>query len=214
MNRISPEHTQNVPRGTLSTLQTYEAMLKDWQSRMNLVSKNTLENAWDRHFEDSLQLLPLLPEGAKTLFDIGSGAGFPGLVIAICRPDLEVHLIESTGKKCHFLKSVAEECAAKNIVIHNQRIENMHKNVPRGTLDVTPDVVTARALAALDQLLTYCEEWAKANPALTLIFPKGKRADEELETARTRWDFDLKTYDSMTDKEAKILVIQGLRKRR
>src|SRR5690606_3105772 len=71
-------------------------------SRMNLVSRNTLENAWARHFEDSLQLLPLLPEGSKILFDLGSGAGFPGLVIAICRADIKVHLVESTGKGAIF----------------------------------------------------------------------------------------------------------------
>lgn len=213
MNRISPEHSQIVPRGTLSTLRRYEEMLKDWQSRMNLVSKNTLENAWERHFEDSLQLLPLLPDGAETLIDIGSGAGFPGMVIAICRPDIKVHLVESTGKKCNFLKAVADECAAGNAVIHNQRIEDMHKNVPRGTLDVIPDVVSARALASLDQLFTYCQPWAKANPALTLIFPKGKKANEEIKTARTQWDFECDTHQSQTDDEAKILVIRGLKKR-
>lgn len=218
MNTLSTTSPQNVPRGTLSTLQHYEAMLKDWQERMNLVSNNTLDQAWQRHFEDSLQLLPLLPEKAGTLFDIGSGAGFPGLVIAICRPDLNVHLIESTGKKCNFLTAVAQECGAENVVIHNMRIEDIakteSKNVPRGTLDVIPDVVTARALAALDQLFTYCLQWAKANPALTLIFPKGKRADEELEKARTGWDFELETRPSATDAEAKILVIRKLRKKR
>ncbi len=184
-------------------LKLYEQMLRGWQGRMNLVSKSTLETAWERHFEDSLQLLPLL-QRTKTLYDLGSGAGFPGLVIGICRPEIKVHLIESISKKCSFLEAVAEACKADNVTVHNDRVENLKLEAP--------DVITARAVTALDGLLGYCAPFAKENPDLTMIFPKGRKAEEEITQARTAWDFDLEKVPSQTDPEGVILVIKNLRK--
>ena len=187
-------------------LNMYRDMLIDWQGRMNLVARSTLDQAWERHFEDSLQLLPLIPQRTKTLFDFGSGAGFPGLVIGIMRPDIQVCLFESTGKKCSFLEAVAQETGAENVRIFNQNID---KN--KDLKGLVPDVITARALASLDKLLTYTRPFSRQISDLTLIFPKGQRADEEIKTARTRWRFDVEKVQSQTDKEASILVIKNLK---
>ena len=126
---------------TNNRLKTYLSLLEKWQPKINLISNNTLDIAWDRHFEDSLQLLNILPEGEKTLFDLGSGAGFPGLVLAIAREDLNVHLVESDQKKCSFLKTVSRETKTP-VEIHNSRIETVSR-------ETSPDIVTARALASL-----------------------------------------------------------------
>ena len=134
-------------------LATYKSLLLKWAKVINLVSPATLPDVDTRHFQDSLQLIPLLPPHTKTLFDLGSGAGFPGLVIALERPDIAVHLFESDTKKCAFLSTVSRETHIP-VVIHNQRIESVDK-IP----DVVPDVISARALASLDTLLAMTEIW-------------------------------------------------------
>ena len=179
-------------------LKTYLSLLQKWQPKINLISNNTLDNAWQRHFEDSMQIAEFLPEGQKTLFDLGSGAGFPGLVLAIMRPDLDIHLIESDQKKCSFLKTVSRETETA-VEIHNCRIEDVSR-------ETIPDIITARALSSLEELFDYCVDWIEANPALILIFPKGERADEELENLSRKWKFECRTCPSKTDENAKILV--------
>lgn len=196
-----------VSRETLAKLKIYERLLNEWQARMNLVGRNTLERAWERHFEDSLQLLPFIPESAKMLFDLGSGAGFPGLVIAICKPEMAVHLVESTGKKCQFLETVSRETGGK-ATIHNTRIEAVSRETK-----AIPDVITARALANLGILLDYCSPWIKANPGLVLIFPKGKNWAQEVEEAQKTWRFMLDTHASQTEPDARILVLSAVRPR-
>lgn len=196
----------SVSREILDRLKAYENLLVEWQAQMNLVSKHSLASAWERHFEDSLQLLSLIPPQVKTLFDFGSGAGFPGLVVAIARPDIKVHLIESIGKKCRFLEAVSHETGAE-AVIHNCRIEAVSRET-----SVVPDMISARALANLTALLDYCAPWIKANPELILLFPKGESWAQEVEEARKKWDFTLNTHKSATDPEAMILVITGAEK--
>lgn len=193
----------SVSRETRDRLEVYLTLLQKWQPKINLIGPKTLEHAWARHFEDSLQLAQYIPTSAKTLFDLGSGAGFPGLVLAILRPDLEVHLIESDEKKCAFLRSVSRETRAQAI-IHNMRIEEAVQD-----LDVHPDIITARALASLEGLLDYCGVWAKENSDLTFIFPKGEKAAEEIRQARQKWNFDLEKYPSQTDDKAQILVLKN-----
>ncbi len=183
-------------------LKIYLNLLKKWQSKINLISNNTLENAWERHFEDSMQIVDLLPDGEKTLFDFGSGAGFPGLVLAMMRSDLSVHLVESDQKKCAFLKAVSRETGT-SVSVHNSRIENVSR-------EIVPDIITARALASLTQLFDYCEDWIEKNPKLVLIFPKGARAEEELELLRDCWKFSCCTYPSKTDESAKIFVFSDI----
>lgn len=201
----------NVPHETEEKLRRYEALLVKWQGAINLVSPATLPHAWDRHFLDSLQLLPLIPPmtstststGAKALYDLGSGAGFPGLVLAVARPDLSVTLIESDQKKGAFLSAVSHETKTP-ITIHSERIEKMTQTLP------PPDVITARALAPLVDLLAYIAPWAVANPALTCIFPKGAQWRTELDRAAADFAFNAHDIPSQTDPQARILVLTGV----
>lgn len=186
-------------------LKAYQALLLKWQKAVNLVSPGTLEAAWERHFLDSAQVADYLPDGAFTLADLGSGAGFPGLVLAILRPDVDVHLIESDDKKGQFLKNVSRETLSP-VTVHTARIEDAYDVV-------TPDIITARALASLDKLLTLCWPWAEENPALQMVFMKGEKAEEEIAAARTAFDFDCETFPSVTDGKARILRISSLKKR-
>ena len=152
---------ENVSRETLDKLEQYHALLLKWQGSINLVSPNTIPDAWERHFLDSLQLLEYIPEDCKTLFDFGSGAGFPGLVLACAHSDIDVHVIESDQRKCSFMRTVSRETKTP-INIHNMRIESFNS-------DAVPGVITARALASLHDLCTYIVPWTAKNPHLKII---------------------------------------------
>lgn len=195
-----------VSHETQGRLEQYLALLLKWQERINLISPATINDAWDRHFVDSLQLLPLIPSAAKTLYDLGSGAGFPGMILAVSRADLVVTLIESDAKKCAFLQTVSRETGAKVSVI-NERIEKAAERLP------APDAITARALAPLESLLKYCHPWIKAKPDLVLIFPKGEQAAQEMEAAQAAdWIFDVTETVSQTDRNARILTLTNISK--
>ena len=114
---MSPEITEK--------LRKYESLLLKWQKTINLVSSSTLKDVWARHFEDSLQIIDLVPDTVKTVWDLGSGAGFPGLVLAIARPDLSVNLVESDVRKSAFLQNVSRETMSGNVYIRNGRLEDM-----------------------------------------------------------------------------------------
>lgn len=196
----------SVSRETEQRLRHYQTLLVKWQEKINLVSPTTIKDSWARHFEDSLQLLPLLPQGAKTLYDLGTGAGFPGLVLAISCPNINVTLIESDAKKCAFLSAVSRETGAP-IMVKNARIEMAVKELP------PPDIITARALASLGVLFSYIWPWVEKNPLITLIFPKGENWRMEIEAAKTAgWAFDFTETPSATDKAARILMFTNLRK--
>ena len=192
---------------SLSTkLNIYHELLMKWSKVINLVAPSTLPDAKIRHFIDSTQIIPLIPADAKTLFDIGSGAGFPGMVIALECPNLSVHLIESDTKKCSFLSTISRETNTP-VIIHNRRIESVDK------LDgVKPDVITARALASLGELLGLTKQWWGSNPQLTLIFPKGAKANEEIADAQKSYSFHVESIPSQTDKIAQILVLTNVQK--
>lgn len=186
-------------------LTIYKALLIKWSKAINLVSPSTLKEVERRHFKDSLQLVRMLPDETKTLFDFGSGAGFPALVIALARPDIQVHLFESDQKKCSFLATVSRETFIP-VVIHNDRVENVDK-----TAIPTPDVITARALASLEELLELSSPWwngRSKQPAL--IFPKGAKAEEEIRTAQEKFTFSITRHASETDPDARILVITDI----
>lgn len=194
-----------VSRETEAALRHYCALLLKWQEKINLISPTTTKDAWARHFKDSLQLLTRLPDSGR-LYDLGSGAGFPGLVLAIAQPDLEVTLVESDSKKCAFLQTVSRETGAR-VRILNSRIE------AAGLSEPAPDILTARALAGLSELLDYAAPWIAANPDLTAFFPKGATYQAELEAAKaTGWAFDLDDWPSKTDPAARILRLQNIRK--
>jgi 16S rRNA (guanine527-N7)-methyltransferase len=168
-----------VSRETAERLQRYAEALEHWQKRINLIGRATLPDLWRRHMLDSAQLLPLLPAETRRLIDLGSGAGFPGLVLAILGVS-EVHLVESDTRKCAFLRETARLTHTENVAIHNRRVEEM----PREPFDV----VTARALAPLAELLPLAGRFA--GPRTVFLFPKGRGIAEELirtpETARMR----------------------------
>ena len=195
----------DVSRETLLKLRAYEASLKEWQNKFNLVSNSSLEDAWNRHFIDSMQLFKYIPKSAKSLYDFGSGAGFPGMVLAIMAsektPYLKVSLIESINKKTLYLKHVSEICST-NVEIFNQRIESLPKN--------KVDVVTSRAMTSLNDLLSYAYPFCKTDTVC--IFPKGKKHQEEIDEARKHWQFDCQINPSETSTEGVILVITKLAK--
>jgi 16S rRNA (guanine527-N7)-methyltransferase len=188
----------DVSRETGDRLETLVSTLERWQKAINLVSRTTLGEVWRRHVLDSAQLKPLIPAEAKTLADLGSGAGFPGLVVAALRPDLEVTLIESDARKAAFLSEAARRMMLEKppkIVIG--RIE--------AAAPTPADVITARALAPLGQLLTWADRH-RTDTAICL-FHKGKGWQAEVTEAMKDWDIPLQTFNSVTDLDAVILRI-------
>lgn len=193
----------DVSRETLEKLQLLERELRRWQAIKNLVGPTTLDHIWDRHIVDSLQLLALAPE-AKTWLDLGSGAGFPGLVLAIAGAErgLHVHLVESNSRKCAFLRQIARLTGIR-ATVHEARLEAV---IPG--LIGKADVVSARALASLTLLLDWCEPLLKAGTIG--LFPKGRDAEIELTEARKKWTFGVDILPSRTDPEARILRITSI----
>ncbi|MES2728871.1 MAG: 16S rRNA (guanine(527)-N(7))-methyltransferase RsmG [Pseudomonadota bacterium] len=176
----------------------YCDLLAQWQARINLVGPKTLETVWGRHILDSAQLVPHIPAGA-TLTDIGSGAGFPALVLAILRPDLKVTCVESDTRKCAFLQTVVRELHL-NVRVVNNRIEGYDW---AGT-----DILTARALASLDNLTPYLLAAKAVNPLLTAILPKGAQwRDEIINAPQLAELFHVKHVPSHGQPEAVILIL-------
>lgn len=193
----------NVSRETFERLKAYEASLKEWQNKFNLVSRSSLENAWERHFKDSVQLIDFIPKNAETMFDFGSGAGFPGMVIAIMAaekmPNLKVNLVESIKKKTVYLNAVKELCGV-NVNIINDRIENLPP--------VKADVITSRAMCNLSDLLKYSYKFSTRKT--TMIFPKGKNYQEELSVALRNWRFEYKAEKNAVGGDGVILIVNNL----
>jgi 16S rRNA (guanine527-N7)-methyltransferase len=177
-------------------------LLVKWQARINLVSATTLDDLWRRHMLDSAQLLPLLPAGTTSLVDLGSGAGFPGLVLAILGVP-EVHLIESDRRKCVFLGEAAR-AGGVSPIIHNSRIESIE--------GVTAGLVTARACAPLDRLLTYAQKFLWHDGKA--LFLKGAAVEEELAGARKNWQMEVERFPSASDPTGCILRIGQVRRAR
>ena len=167
---------------------------------INLVGPATLPDLWRRHFLDSAQLLPLLPAASGTLVDLGSGAGFPGLVLAIMT-DWRVHLLDSDQRKCAFLRQVAVDCGVVDrVTIHPKRIEQV--------TGIAADVVTARACAPLAELLKLAEPFIGEKG--TGLFLKGAQAEEELTQAQRHWTMRLDRRESISDPAGTILIVSHL----
>jgi 16S rRNA (guanine527-N7)-methyltransferase len=195
-----------VSRETLDRLDRFVAVLLAWQQHTNLIAASTEPTLWTRHVADSLQLLRLAPQ-ARIWVDLGSGGGFPGLVIACAladMPGVRVHLVESSTKKAAFLREAARAAEAP-AEVHAVRIEDFVEN-----LAVPVDVVTARALAPLAGLLTATYPLLKVG-ALGL-FPKGQDVDAELTAAAKCWSIQSSLVPSLTDPRAKIVCISGIEK--
>lgn len=197
-----------VPRETIHRLSRYAELLAHWQKSTNLVAASTLPQLWGRHFADSAQLRTLA-QNARLWLDLGSGAGFPGLVIAILeagRPDFRMHLVESNRKKCAFLAEVARETTAP-VSIHAERIEDFAKSAER----IIPEVVSARALAPLPRLFELATPFF--GETTRGLFLKGREAEHEIEAASTAWDFTARLYPSLTASDSSIVEVTGLRLR-
>jgi 16S rRNA (guanine527-N7)-methyltransferase len=188
----------DVSRETFARLELYAELLEKWQNSINLVSKNTLTDMWQRHFLDSAQLYPLVKEKTGTLADIGSGAGFPGLVLAVLGIK-DVHLVESDIRKAVFLREVARACDAP-VKVHACRIEESPVR--------NAEIVTARALAALPQLLDYAAPLLKEGGSC--IFLKGQTAEEEVAAAQENWKFSIKKQPSITGDDGVVLVLEEI----
>lgn len=193
----------SVSRETFQALQDFESLVRRWNSAINLVSKSTLPQLWGRHIVDSAQIFSLCPPHAQRWVDLGSGGGFPGLVVAIiaCEhaPDLRVTLVESDLRKATFLRQAAQALNL-SVSVLAERIEGLEP--------LQADVLSARALAALPVLVGYGAHHLK--PDGIAIFPKGARYREELAQARKDWAFDVDSRPSLSEGEAAILVIRNI----
>ena len=208
----SPEAFQaafNVSRETLARLETYAGLVRQWQKTINLVAPSTLDHIWQRHFADSAQLLALAPPDARSWLDLGSGGGFPGLVIAILladpdqgRPSSRVRLIESDARKAAFLREVARRVAVPVDILCG-RIE---KIAIQDRFD--SDVITARALAPLDRLLSMISQFFSVKSKALLL--KGRSAQSEIAVAEKNWHLTCDLVPSLTDRDARVIVISDL----
>lgn len=197
-----------VSRETLDRLALYAGLVERWQPAVNLVAPATLPELWHRHMADSAQLLALVPENARTFADLGSGGGFPGLVLAILMvgerggADKFV-LVESDKRKAAFLRDVARQCGIA-VDILSTRIEARETHTTIGQVDV----VTARALAPLNRLLELAAPLF--GPETVGLFPKGRGVADEIEAARREFAFEIVLEPSMTDSQGAIAVVRGL----
>lgn len=187
-----------VGNDAMERLRAFLELLRRWQARINLVGKATLTDPWRRHMLDSAQLVPLLPAASSIVVDIGSGAGFPGMVLAMLS-EAVVHLVESDGRKCEFLREAARITAA-SVHIHNARIENL--------APFAVDVATARGCATLPKLLEYAHPFLRDGGIC--LFLKGASVSLELTESRKRWIMRCASTASQSDPAGVVLSICDL----
>jgi 16S rRNA (guanine527-N7)-methyltransferase len=185
-----------VSRETLARLESYVALLIAWNRRINLVGPGTIGEIWRRHVLDSAQLFPLIPATARSLVDLGSGAGLPGLILAIMGVP-EVHLVESDQRKVAFMREAARVTGA-TIVLHQRRAEKLP--------GFAADLITARALAPLSDLLDLAYNFIA--PHSILLFLKGQAAQDELTQARKAWKMRATLHPSISDPSGTILRLE------
>ncbi|MBX3524249.1 MAG: 16S rRNA (guanine(527)-N(7))-methyltransferase RsmG [Xanthobacteraceae bacterium] len=197
--RITP-----VSRETAERLDRFVAHFLKWQQAVQLVAPSTLNTLWTRHIADSLQLLPDI-EDAKEIVDVGSGGGFPGLVLAIASPDKKFHLVESDTRKASFLREAARIADAPATVCA-ERVESVAKRIGTGI-----QTVTARAFAPLPKLLELTEDFLRAGAKG--VFLKSQDIDDELTTAAKSWNVNYQLRNSLTDPRGRILLIDKASRR-
>lgn len=184
----------------ITDLERYRSYLIEWNEKMNLVGPATLDIFWSRHAWDSAQILPLAPE-AKTWADLGTGAGLPGIVLAILKkgdPSFHVHLVDSLAKRCRFLTEVVNGLELP-ATVHNSRAEDLSLSV---------DIVTARACAPLSRLFGYAQPYFKRGA--TALFLKGQDVASELEEATKSWTFEADVLPSLSDARGQIVRVRRL----
>jgi 16S rRNA (guanine527-N7)-methyltransferase len=191
-----------VSRESLDKLKAYAALLATWQVRINLIGKSTAEEIWTRHIADALQLIRFMPETIHSIADLGSGAGIPGLILAIARP-IEAHLFESNLKKAAFLRE-AQRITGACAIVHVERIEECD------AAQLRVGAVTARALAPLPKLLELAEPFLEQGAIG--YFHKGQDVEAELTEATKSWRITVEKHPSMTDSRGTILVVKEARR--
>jgi len=193
----------DVSRETLDRLAAYAATLRKWQPRVNLIGRGTIDSIWRRHFADSAQIAGHLRQGAQRLVDLGSGAGFPGLVVKVLRPDIDVTLVEADQRKAAFLHAAAIASGVRVDVVP-RRIESLAGD----PLRPVADVVSARALAPLPTLLALAAGWIDDDPQF--LFLKGKDFESELISAAKYWTMNVRKIQSTVQTDACLLSIESL----
>ena len=187
----------HVSRETLDRLHALVGYVIAEMPHQNLIAASTKDHIWDRHIVDSAQLLTLAPTGARSWMDLGSGAGFPGIVMALLLPDIRMTLVESRRKRIDFLIGLTEKLGlAGRVAVAGTRLEML--DAP------AQDVISARAFAPLDRLLPLAYRFSRKSTCWLL--PKGRNAASELEAVGTSWQGDFRVVPSMTDAEAAIIV--------
>jgi len=194
----------NVSRESFEKLEQYQVLLFKWQKAINLVSPKTLQESGVRHFADSVQLSQYIPDGVKTVMDWGSGAGFPGAVLAITDPDIHFTLVESDERKCQFLRTVSRETSA-TMRVENARIEDVVSEC-----EAVPDLITARALKSVSILLDYARPLIEQKPELQLLLLKGENVRQELDEARDSYVFDVQSWPSVTNPLASVVLLSNI----
>ncbi len=190
----------NVSRETFDRLSVYCELLLKWQSKINLISNDTIGNIWQRHILDSLQVVKYIPPNFRNIIDIGSGAGFPGMALAIYGIR-NIHLIESDGKKTSFLKEAAR-ITKTEITVYNDRAEN-------AVID-NCDIILSRATSNLNQLLNLA--YKNVSRETICLFHKGKNYSNELEEAKKYWSFDQEIFPSISDSGGVILKLSHIKR--
>ncbi|MCT6842245.1 MAG: 16S rRNA (guanine(527)-N(7))-methyltransferase RsmG [Commensalibacter sp.] len=186
---------KSVSRETIEKLEIYISLLQQWNKKINLVSQQGMDQVWKRHVYDSFQLIRYLDSSVKSIADLGSGGGFPGLILALST-DIPVILIESDKRKTIFLREVLRQTKTQATVLC-QRIENVNA--------ISVDVVTARALTSLTQLLEFSKNILNKNGYC--LFLKGRSVNLEIEEAQKNWKINYKTFSSQTNADGVIVKI-------
>jgi len=197
MTRAEFAELAGVSRETELRFQAYADLLVKWNRAINLVSASTLQDAWRRHFWDSAQLQAYLPTDGGVLLDVGSGAGFPGLVLAMLIGAYTVHLCESDKRKATFLREAAR-ITETAVVVHDRRLEDLEP--------FPADVITARALASVAVLLELTERFMA--PKTQLLLLKGRLAHNELTEAQKVWTMETVLHPSRSDESGTIVQIK------
>ncbi|MBM3506682.1 MAG: 16S rRNA (guanine(527)-N(7))-methyltransferase RsmG [Alphaproteobacteria bacterium] len=190
-----------VSRETLARLRIYEALLRKWQPSINLVGPATLGDPWRRHFLDSAQLSPLALSTGGTWVDVGSGAGFPGLVLAAMGLG-HFHLVESDARKAAFLREAAREMGV-DVAIHAQRLDRVSRETTGAVQGIT-----ARAFSSLSEVLVQTQHLAEEATCFLLLV--GRDAPRALTDARKRWKMQADEFPSRSDPTSWVVRLQGV----
>lgn len=193
-----------VSRETMERLEKFASLLIKWNPAINLVARSTIEDLWERHIVDSVQLARFLEQQPERWLDLGSGGGLPGLVLAIVSsdksPDTRFDLVDSDQRKCTFLRQAVRELGLQNARVHSARIEDLQP--------MAADVVSARALTGLSVLCGYAAKHLTRDGFA--VFPKGASFLNEVQEARLKWRFHIEEIESMTNKDARLLKLSAI----